>query len=257
MKRLGFELKVLSSELLKIFHLGSRMEDKFDSKPTPSSSILNKKRKWGRPHALQLSFKGSMGATHKSKLPLGEEGVTMIEYLIVIAIIGIVMSAIATISLQAIKSYGNQNARLQMESQAQNFIYILTEKLRQAAPGTVSISNFTPPAENNESMIIFTEINQSNPVSIYLKTTTGTGGKVLDRRILMFEPLYSVSGGVTTVTYSTGGNVLASNVVSLYFTYPMINNNSRIQVSLSQEKIPFAKQVPVDLQTTQVIYTRN
>lgn len=184
---------------------------------------------------------------------LSEEGVTIIEALMVMAVIGFVMSLIATLAWFGVSSWQKQSTRIQIETQAQGFFYILTEKLRQAQPSTVSISNY--PGEMNESMITFTPTNQSSPISIYLKTLTGPGGQITDRQILMFEPEYAVNTAVAS--YSAGGQVLASNVVSLYFTYPMISDTSRIMVSLSQEKYPFKNKPPVNFQSTQVIYVRN
>jgi Tfp pilus assembly protein PilW len=198
--------------------------------------------------------------THDSKLSgkgklLSEKGTTLIELLITIGLIGLVMSLIFVLTYAGVRAYASQSARVTMETQSQSFMYILTEKLRQAQPGTIGIANLT--GENNESMIFFMELNQSNPVTIGLKTLKNSAGKITDRQILMYEPVYSVSGGVTTATYSASGNILAGSVVSLYFTFPFINDNTRVQVSLSQEKYPFSNQPPVNLQSTQVIYVRN
>jgi hypothetical protein len=108
----------------------------------------------------------------------------------------------------------------------------------------------------NESMITFTMVNQSSPVSIYMRTVNATGGSsAQDRKIWMLEPSYTNSTP-TTVSYGTG-QILASNVVSLYFTYPKIADTSRIQVSLSMQQAPLQNKPPVSYMTTEVIYVRN
>ena len=190
---------------------------------------------------------------HRQGFPnLGEEGTTLIELLITIGLIGFTMSLIFVLTYAGVRSYASQSARVQMETQSQALMYVLTEKLRQAQPGTIGIANLA--GENNESMIFFTMTGQTNPVTIGLKTIKNGAGKITDRQVFMWEPQYI---GSSTATYNSNGVLLATNVVSLYFTLPFINDSSRVQVSLAQEKYPFVNQPAVNLQTTQVIYARN
>ncbi|HJT24138.1 MAG TPA: hypothetical protein VJ873_06145 [bacterium] len=170
----------------------------------------------------------------------------------VMGVIGFIMSLIAVMAYTGVTAWQKQSTRLQMENQAQNFMYILTEKLRQAQPGTVSISNVS--GEMNESEIYFNLVGQNNPVTFCLKTVTGTGG-AQDRKILFFDPEYT--GNTTTATYLAGGQVLASNVISLYFTYPNVSDTSRILVSLSLQKYPFKNKPPVYYQASEEVYVRN
>lgn len=181
------------------------------------------------------------------KSPLNDRGITIIEALMVMAVIGFIMSLIATLAYFGVTAWQKQSTRLQLESQAQSFMYILTEKLRQAQPGTVSISNYS--GEMNESLITFTMVGQTNPVSIYLKTTTGTGGAE-DRKIWMFEPS-------STGTYLPGGQMLASNVISLYFTYPSSSDSQRVIASISLQKYPLKNKAPVTYADQETIYIRD
>lgn len=167
----------------------------------------------------------------------------------VLGVIGFIMSLIAVLAYTGVSAWQKQSARLQLESQSQNFMYVLTEKLRQAQPGTVQISNYA--GEMNESMITFTQSGQGSPVSIYLKSLKGSGGAV-DRQVWMFEP-----AGPATPVYSAQGQLLAANVVSLYFTYPNISDTSRILVNLSMQKVPFKNKPPVYYQAQEVVYVRN
>lgn len=186
------------------------------------------------------------------RLRLSAEGVTLIEAMMVMAVIGFIMSLIAVMSYTGVTAWQKQSTRLQMENQAQNFMYLLTQKLRQAQPSTVTITN--QPGEMNESEIYFTMTGQTSPVTFCLKTTSGTGGAV-DRKILMFDP--KTIGSTPTASYLSGGQVLASNVVSLYFTYPNISDSSRILISLSMQQYPFKNKPPVYFQSSEEVYVRN
>src|SRR5437016_4427137 len=112
MKKRSFKFEVLSLKLRKIFHSNFRMEN------TPNQKLKTQ------------------------NLKLNEKGVTLIEVMMVIGIIGFVMSLIATLSFVGMRAWQKQNARVKLESQAQNFIYILSYDLRQAQAGTVAISNY-------------------------------------------------------------------------------------------------------------------
>ena len=197
------------------------------------------------------SFQNSKLNIQHSKF--NDRGVTIIEALMVLGVIGFIMSLIAVMAFTGMTAWQKQSVRLKLENQAQNFMYVLSDKLRQAQPGSVLITNYS--GEMSNSMITFTQVNQSHPVSIYLQTVNGTGG-AKDRKVWMFEP---VSNGAPTPTYSYSaqGQILATNVVSLYFTYPKIADNTRIQVSISLEQYPFKNKPPVNYQATEIIYVRN
>jgi len=131
-------------------------------------------------------------------------------------------------------------------------MYILPYDLRQAQPGAVTIT--TAPGETQpNSMIVFTLANASSPVSVYLKTITSASGKVSDKLALLSEPV-SIGG---TPTYLSGQQVLASNLVSLYFTYPSSIDTSRVIANLAQQKTPFKNKVPVQVQSQEIINVRN
>lgn len=189
-----------------------------------------------------------------ARRPLSEKGVTIIEALMVMAVIGFVMSLISVLAYTGVSAWQKQSVRIQLESQAQNFMYVLSYNLRQAQPGSVAISNY--PGEMNESMISFTLTNGSNPVSIYLKTIKNAAGTVMDRQVFLSEPRYK-NAATPTPTYATGGELLATNVVSLYFTFPKISDTSRVLANIALQKSPMKNKLPVIYQAQQVIYVRN
>ena len=180
---------------------------------------------------------------------LNAKGTTIIELMMVVGLIGLVMALITSLSYTGITAWQKQSARIQLEAQAQSFMYVLSYNLRQADPSTVSISSLA--GEMNESLITFSMAGKTNPVSIFLKTIAGSGTK-LDRQILISEPLSAAS-----TIYSTNPQVLAQNVVSLYFTFPKIADTSRVMVNLTLQNTPLKNKEPVFLQTQETIYVRN
>lgn len=180
---------------------------------------------------------------------LNEKGVTIVEAMMVIGIIGFVMALISTMAYVGMTAWQKQKTRVKLESQAQSFMYITSFQLRQANPSTVSISNLS--GEMNNSLITFTPAGKSNPVSVYLKTLTGSGGKVLSRQAIFSEP----AGNTITPTYSQ--QVVATDVLSLYFTYPKIADNSRVLINLSLQNYPFKNKEPVAIQSQEVVDIRN
>jgi type II secretory pathway pseudopilin PulG len=172
----------------------------------------------------------------------------MVEMLIVVGIIGLAMALLAKMTLAGLRAWEKQWSRLKLERQAQSFMYALSYNLRQAQPGTVAISNY--PGEMNNSMITFTLVNGSNPVSFYLKTLK-SGTRIMERQVVFYEPY----GNTTTPSYAP--KVLASDVLSLYFTYPKISDTTRVIANISLYSTPLKNQDPVFFQSQETVYVRN
>jgi prepilin-type N-terminal cleavage/methylation domain-containing protein len=177
-----------------------------------------------------------------------DDGFTLIEGLIALGIIGFIMAMITFLLSVGTTAWAKQNARLKMETQAMSVIQILTYGLRQSNPSTITITNLS--GETNNSLIKYTTYGSSNPVSIYLQTTTLSNG-TKKRQILFAEPL----GNTTTPTYSP--RVMADNVVQLYFTFPKITDTSRVLVNYAAETYPLKNKSAVMYQTQETIYARN
>jgi len=169
----------------------------------------------------------ALGSLKLSKLD--EKGQTMIDMMITVALIGIVMAVIATLTLAGVRAWQKQFARQKLERQAQSFMYDLSYQLRQAQTNSVGISNLS--GEMNNSLIWFIPVGQSNPVSFYLQSVKKSGGSVMERQAVFAQPITWISGGVTTTTYSH--NVLATDFLSLLFTYPDITDPSRVVANIS------------------------
>jgi hypothetical protein len=177
------------------------------------------------------------------------KGFTLTEAMMVIGITMFVMSLVVSLAYTGMSAWQRQTARMQLESDAQNVMYILTYNLRQAQKGTVSISSLG--GEQPMSLIYFTPINKSNPVSMFLKSVTTPGGKVMKRQIRFAEPKGTVASPVYTE------KVVAQDVVSLYFTFPMVSDPSRVLINLGLQKRPFKNKAPVVYQAQEIVYVRN
>jgi len=175
-------------------------------------------------------------------------GITIIEALIVIGVIGLAMALMSKLTLSGLRAWEKQWARVKMERQAQNFMYVLSYNLRQAQPATVAITNY--PGEMNNSLITFTLVGQTKPVTFYLKTIK-SGSKIMVRQAIFVEP----KGNTTTPTYAP--QVLATDVLSLYFTYPKIADTSRVAANISLYGTPLYKKDPVFFQSQETIFIRD
>jgi Tfp pilus assembly protein PilE len=183
------------------------------------------------------------------KRRLDEKGVTIVEVMMVVGIIGFIMALISTLSYVGVTAWQKQKTRVKLETQSQNFMYVATYQLRQANPSSIAISNLA--GEMNNSLIVFTPSGKSNPVSIYLKTLKNSSGQVLARQAVYSEPL----GNTVTPTYSQ--NVVATDVMSLYFTFPKITDTSRVLINLSMQAYPFKNKAPVYIQSQEMVNIRN
>lgn len=222
-------------------------------KTSPRSAVRSSKL-WNIFHGKFPMENSGHRAPRIANLKLNDKGATMIELMIVVGIIAFVMSLLTLLSYTGVTAWQKQSARVKLEAEAQNFMYVLSYKLRQAQPGTVSISRFPGETQPN-SMITFTMVGQSSPVSCFLRTLTGPGGKIMHRQVVLLEPVFLTP--VASPVYGGSGNILATDVVSLYFTYPKISDNTRVLVSIAVERVPFKKKVPVSYQAQEIIYIRN
>jgi type II secretory pathway pseudopilin PulG len=178
---------------------------------------------------------------------LDSKGITLVETLITIALIGIAMALLAKMMFAGNQAWQNQWARVKMESQAQKVITLLTYNLRQAVPNTVAISNQT--GEMNNSMITFNRTDGSGSYSFYMKSLM-KGTTVMEREVVFTAP--ASIGSANPVT-----NVLATDVLALYFTYPNLPDTSRVIANISMYKHPLNATQPVFFQSQETIYIRN
>jgi len=137
-------------------------------------------------------------------------GVTLMELLMVSAIVSVVAAVAAPILLQANRQFILVNTRLQLQQEARGIMYVITRNLREAQSDHITISRLN----SNQpfySQITFTK-EQGNVMVFQQQGTT----------------LYQVIGG--------SPRVLSRNLAYLAFTFPRSDDMGIISVALTLRK---------------------
>lgn len=157
---------------------------------------------------------------------LDARGITMIEAMITIGIVGFVMAIIFSVSYWGVVAWQKQFARNKLLREAQQVMFILSAKLREAQASSITIDRFSA-AEPDYSRISFTTID-TGPVryQFYLRKPPGA------RRgqLIMNEP--RISGGVTINT----STVLATDVHTLFFALPDASKTNLVIINLTLDR---------------------
>jgi prepilin-type N-terminal cleavage/methylation domain-containing protein len=138
-------------------------------------------------------------------------GVTLMELMIVVAIISVLFAISAPMLQQANRMFIMTRVRIQLQQEARGIMYVLTRNLRQAQGGTLTISRANA-SQPFYSKITFTKVQGGNP--------------------LVFQQegvyLYQVLGGVK--------RVLTANLDYMAFTFPRSDDMGIISVSITLKK---------------------
>jgi prepilin-type N-terminal cleavage/methylation domain-containing protein len=138
-------------------------------------------------------------------------GVTLIELMLVVVIIGLIVMLGPTIMTQTAKFFILGQTKLQLQAEARAAMYIITRELRQAQSSTITITQVSN--QPYYSKISFVKIEGS--------TVT-----------------VSQSGSNLTLTEGTDSSVLSKNLSYLAFTFPESDDMTIISVSMTlQEEI--------------------
>ena len=86
----------------------------------------------------------------------GRAGYTLMELLMVVAILGIISSVGASVLLQANRYFIMTKTRIDLQKEARAALYLMTREIRQAQSNTIVISN--APGQPFYSKITFTKI---------------------------------------------------------------------------------------------------
>lgn len=176
-------------------------------------------------------------------------GITMIEAMITIGIIGFVMSLIVVMTNVGVTAWKRQYTRLKMEQDAQAVMNHLSMNLRQARANSVVISRWN--TKMDYSLISFDRVDAADLRHYYFLRTVGTG-ETASRNLMYSMP--SVDGAGVTVWSET---ILATNVMHLFFTFPNYNNRTQILANATFRRLPFRGKAPVVVQAKEIIYARD
>ena len=139
------------------------------------------------------------------------DGWTLIELLIVVAVLGIVGMMGPQVVKQTVQFFVLGKAKLQLQDEARAAMYILTRELRQAQSSTISIDQAS--GQPYYSRITFSKV-QGTTVTV------------------------SQSGSTLTLTEGTITSILSKNLEYLAFTFPRSDDMTIVSVSMTlQEQI--------------------
>ncbi len=180
----------------------------------------------------------------------GESGVTMIEAMMTIGVIGFVMAVIFSVTYFGVVAFQKQFARNKLLREAQATMAIMSSKLREARAGTVSISKYLNAPDY--SMITFETLESGGcRYGFYVNIPPGTRS----RQLVMSEPRPSATPGVC----EWSNTVLATDVCDMFFTYPSLANTSLVIANLTLRKdvTSTRARIPVVVQTKEEVFIRN
>lgn len=152
------------------------------------------------------------------RTPHSQKGVTLVEMMIVVALSSIIVGGMSVLMVTYSRAEKLTRARINAQQNVRIYLDLMMKLLREAQASTVVVDQATsaPPW----SRITFTNI-ESQSVCFYQ-----SGSK-----------LYSTIGGTT--------KMLATNLRSLKFTYPMTTDDAIIGVSLCFEEVVYGTQTNV------------
>jgi prepilin-type N-terminal cleavage/methylation domain-containing protein len=150
--------------------------------------------------------------------PRSRRGYSLVEVMLVVAIVGILASVGANIFLQVNRYFILSNTRLEIQREARATMYMISRDMRQAQSSTIVIDRASA-SQPFYSRITFTKIQGGDPVSFY------QDGKNLVESV-----------GTTT-------SILSKNVQYLSFTFPRSDDMTIISVALTLEKTVYQGQI--------------
>jgi len=160
------------------------------------------------------------------------KGLTLIEMLITMAIIGIISLVLGQMFFQGFRTWRQNSARINVQEGARRMLYLINKPLRQAQAGTITISRNSdddPPC----SKIDFTHINGS----AYSYYQSG------------LKLYFSIDGGA--------GHELGENVRVLSFATVESGDDASVNIGLCLEQKTYAEKTKTSKLSVQIVRIMN
>lgn len=146
-----------------------------------------------------------------------KSGYTLIEMMIVVAILGVLVLAAPRLFLKVYQFTQLALARVEIQKNARGALSNINRDLRQAKASTIVIDRL--PGQPPHSRITFTKY-------------TSTGGTISMSYYQQGNTLYQALGGST-------GKLMASNLRYIAFTYPRTDVDDLLSISITFEKATY------------------
>lgn len=163
-------------------------------------------------------------------------GYTLIEAMLVVAIVGILASLGATILLQANRFFLQAKTRTTLQRESRSVMYVVTRELHQAQSATIVIRRVSS-SQPYYSRIDFTK-EQGTPVTIY------QNGNLLC--MATNASAFTLAQGGRLVCQTSGGGsatTLSSNLGYLAFTFPRTDDMTIVSVAMTLQQLAYQGQV--------------
>jgi len=167
----------------------------------------------------------------------GERGFTLIELMIAVALLGVGMAFITNMFLNGWRLWKRSYDELNIQRNTRDAVALITRSLREASAATVSIS--TPAGAQQFGQISF-------------RTGQGVGWIFRQSGTSIIYVTQMQAGPATGTTI-----LLTSDVDSLTFVYPNLQDTHLIDVGLTARKIPYSKGNPIIVQIVERVLMRN
>jgi len=137
-------------------------------------------------------------------------GWTLVELMIMVAIVGVLASIAPSIISQTTKFFILSRTKLQLQEEARATMYLMTRELRQAQSGTITITQAT--GQPYYSQISFQKFGSAQTMT------------------------YTQNGSNLVLTNGTNITTLTTDLAYLAFTFPHSDDMTILSVSLTLQK---------------------
>ena len=147
------------------------------------------------------------------------KGVTLTELMIAVAIMGILVSIVGTFLVNGLKFYRLTRAKGEIQRDARTNVDLINKSLRQGRASTITISRY----------------DNTHPPCSKIEFTTIAGVRM---RFYQYKNNFYMGRYDSTVPMWRD-NKLATNLRNIFFSYPRLDDDSIISVSVCFERATY------------------